>query len=231
MKNKEVILLLSGGIDSTTLLAKLSSENYEVIALSFHYGQKHEIELDCATRNAEKYGVKSHHFIKLDDTLFKSSALINQEIDISTYENSKLPKGQVNAYVPFRNMIFISTALSLAESMKINEIYLAFNADDHTNFWDCRTNFVQKINSIATLNTSIQIKTPFINLSKSEIVKLAHHLSVNLNDTITCYQPIEGKECGACLSCSTKKTAIDKYVNTTICISNSGLSDKTEVLT
>lgn len=209
MRNKTAIILLSGGIDSTTLLAKLSSENYEVVALSFHYGQKHGIELDCAKKNAEKYGVKSHHFIELDNTLFNSSALVNQEIDISTYENSQLPEGQVNVYVPFRNLVFISTALSLAESMKINEIYLAFNADDNRNFWDCRTEFVQKINTIATLNTSIQIKTPFINLSKNEIVKLAHQLNVNLADTITCYQPIKGQECGVCLSCITKRKAYE----------------------
>ncbi len=207
--NKNAILLLSGGIDSTTLLAKLSSENYQVVALSFHYGQKHGIELDYAKRNAEKYGVKSHHFIELDDTLFKSSALVNQEIDISTYANSQLPEGQVNAYVPFLNLVFISTALSLAESMKINEIYVAFNADDKSSFWDCRTDFVQKINAIATLYSSIQIETPFINLSKNGIIKLAHQLKVDLNSTITCYQPIEGKECGMCLSCITKQKAFE----------------------
>jgi len=207
--NKTAIILLSGGIDSTTLLAKLSSENYELVALSFHYGQKHGIELDCAKRNAIKYSVKSHHFIELDNSLFKSSALVNQEIDISTYENIQLPIGQVNAYVPFRNLVFISIALSLAESMKINEVYIAFNADDNSNFWDCSMDFVQKINSIATLNTSIQVKTPFINLSKNEIVKLAHQLNVDLNDTITCYQPIGGQVCGVCLSCITKQKAFE----------------------
>lgn len=209
MGNKRVILLLSGGIDSTTLLAKLSSENYEVIAVSFHYGQKHGIELNYAKRNAEKYGVKYHQIIELDKILFNSSALVNQEIDITTYENDELPEGQVNAYVPFRNLLFISTALSLAESMKIDEVFLAFNSDDNANFWDCRNDFVEKINAIATSNTSIQIKTPFINLSKTEIVKLARQLNVDLNNTITCYQPIEATECGICLSCVTKQKAIE----------------------
>jgi hypothetical protein len=134
MENKRAILLLSGGIDSTTLLAKLSSENYDVIAVSFHYGQKHGIELNYAKKNAEKYDVKKHHIIELDKMLFKSSALVNREIDIATYENNELPKGQVNAYVPFRNLLFISTALSLAETMKIDEVYLAFNSDDSCNF-------------------------------------------------------------------------------------------------
>lgn len=209
MGNKQAILLLSGGIDSTTLLAKLSNENYEVVAVSFHYGQKHGIELNYAKNSAEKYGVKKHHIIELDKTLFKSSALVNSEIDITTYENNELPEGQVNAYVPFRNLLFISTALSLAETMKINEVYLAFNSDDNANFWDCRTDFVEKLNAIATSNTSIQIKTPFINLSKTEIVKLARQLNVDFNKTITCYQPNEAIECGVCLSCITKQKAIE----------------------
>lgn len=208
MENKRAILLLSGGIDSTTLLAKLSNENYEVVAVSFHYGQKHEIELNYAKINAERYGVKKHIIIKLDKLLFQSSALVNRKIDIATYENNELPEGQVNAYVPFRNLLFISLALSLAESMKINEVYLAFNSDDKTNFWDCRTDFVEKINAIATSNTSIQIKTPFINLSKTEVVKLARQLNVDLNNTITCYQPNNATECGVCLSCVTKTNAL-----------------------
>jgi 7-cyano-7-deazaguanine synthase len=208
MENKRAILLLSGGIDSTTLLAKLSSENYDVIAISFHYGQKHGIELSYAKKNAEKFGVKKHHIIELDKTLFKSSALVNSEIDIQTYENNELTDGHVNVYVPFRNLLFISTALSLAETMSVNEIYLAFNSDDNANFWDCRNDFVEKINSIATSNTSIQIKTPFIELTKIEVVQLARKLNVDLNSTITCYQPIDSNECGICLSCLTKLKAL-----------------------
>lgn len=209
MGNKRAILLLSGGIDSTTLLAKLSSENYDVIAVSFHYGQKHGIELNYAKKNAEKYDVKKHLIIELDKMLFKSSALVNREIDIATYENNELPKGQVNAYVPFRNLLFISTALSLAETMKIDEVYLAFNSDDSCNFWDCKTDFIEKVNTIVKSNSSIQIKTPFINLSKTEVVKIARQLNVDLNNTITCYQPNEATECGVCLSCVTKQKALE----------------------
>ncbi len=208
MGNKKAILLLSGGIDSTTLLAKLSNENYEVVAVSFHYGQKHGIELHYAKKNAEKYGVKKHYIIELDKILFESSALVNREINIATYDNNELPEGKVNAYVPFRNLLFISAALSLAETMSINEVYLAFNSDDKANFWDCRTEFIDKMNVIANLNASIQIKTPFINLSKTEIVKLAKQLNVDLNNTITCYQPKGANECGICLSCLTKQKAL-----------------------
>jgi 7-cyano-7-deazaguanine synthase len=209
MENKRAILLLSGGIDSTTLLAKLSSENYDVIAISFNYGQKHGIELNYAKKNAEKYNVKKHTIIELDKSLFNSSALVNKEIDIETYENTDLPERKVNAYVPFRNLLFISTALSLAESMNVNEVYLAFNSDDNANFWDCRTDFVDKINEIANSNASIQVKTPFINLPKAEIVKLARQLNVDLNNTISCYQPNGTTECGVCLSCLTKQKALE----------------------
>lgn len=209
MENKRAILLLSGGIDSTTLLSKLSNESFEIIAISFNYGQKHKIELNFAKRNAEKYGVKKHFIIELDQFLFNSSALVNRDIDIITYENNEQPKGQVNAYVPYRNLLFISTAMSLAESMNINEIYMAFNSDDSCNFWDCKPDFIEKINAISTSNSSIKVKTPFINLTKSEVVKLAQQLNVDLNNTITCYQPIEEIECGICLSCVTKQKAID----------------------
>jgi 7-cyano-7-deazaguanine synthase len=208
MGNKQAILLLSGGIDSTTLLAKLKSQNYDIIAVSFHYGQKHEIEINYAKKNAEIYGVKNHHIFEFDKILFKSSALINSEIDITTFENNDLPEGQVNAYVPFRNLLFISAALSLAETLQVKEVYLAINFDDNANFWDCRTEFIEKINDIAASNSFIQIKTPFINLSKTEVIKLARQLKVDLNNTITCYQPNEATECGECLSCVTKQKAL-----------------------
>jgi 7-cyano-7-deazaguanine synthase len=208
MGNNRAILLLSGGIDSTTLLAKLTSENYEVTAISFNYGQKHSVELNYARKNAKKYMVKHHLIIELDKALFASSALVNQELRIATYEDRQLPKGEVNAYVPFRNLMFISNALSLAESLKINQVHLAVNGDDSANFWDCTNDFIERITGVATLNSSIQIRTPFINLSKTEVLKLALRLDVDLNDTITCYQPNEVTECGACLSCMTKQNAL-----------------------
>ncbi len=209
MGNKRALLLLSGGIDSTTLLAKLASEKFDVYAVSFNYGQKHAFELKHARKNAEKYGVIQHQIVDLAPTLFASSALVNREIDITRYEHVKSPEGQVNAYVPFRNLIFISTALSMAESMQIDAIYLACNSDDTLNFWDCRREFFQKLNEISGTNTSIQIHTPFIELSKKAVVKLSQQLHVDLNDTITCYQPIDGVECTSCLSCLTKQKALE----------------------
>lgn len=208
MENNRAILLLSGGIDSTTLLAKLAHEEYEVTAISFNYGQKHLVELNYARLNAAKYMVKEHYIVELDQTLFASSALVNKNMHVTTYENEDLPKGEVNAYVPFRNLIFISNALSLAQSLQINQVHLAVNGDDRINFWDCTSNFIEHVNEIAALNSSIEIKTPFINLSKTDVLKMAYSLKVDLNNTITCYQPNQEAECGNCLSCITKQNAL-----------------------
>lgn len=210
MGNKQVILLLSGGIDSTTLLAKLISENYNVIAISFQYHQKHGVELLYAKKNAIKYGVVNHHIIELDKELFQSSALVNKELDVSTYKKSELPKEEVNTYVPFRNLLFISTALSFAETLNVNEIYLAINSDDSNNYWDCKVDFIKNINKISSSCSPIRVITPFINFSKKEVVQLAIQLKVDLNNTITCYQPILDVECGICLSCITKSKALNE---------------------
>lgn len=209
MKNRQAILLLSGGIDSTTLLAKLIDDGHEVIAISYDYGQKHGIEINYAKENCKKYGVKEHHIITLDNALFSSSALVNKTLTIGTFDPDKTTKGKVNAYVPFRNLLFISNSLSLAETMNINEIYLAFNNDDSSNFWDCTKEFVEKINLVSSINSDIQVKAPFINLSKRQIVQLAMELGVDLNKTITCYQPESNQECGVCLSCITKQKAME----------------------
>lgn len=207
MGKSKVILLLSGGIDSTTLLAKLKAEQKEVFAISFFYDQKHAIELDFAKKNAKKYGVIEHKIIQLDSQLFTSSALVNSTKQLSTYEDREKPEGQENAYVPYRNLIFLSMALSLAESYRINIIYVAFNNDDCVNFWDCADAFLSQLNIISE-HSKTKIHAPLINLTKKEVVQLAKHLEVDLNKTISCYQPLDNIECGKCLSCFVKKDAL-----------------------
>jgi len=208
MEKNKVILLLSGGIDSTTLLAKLKGENKEVVALSFFYDQKHAIELEYAQNNAIKYNVLEHRIIKLDSLMFSGSALVNTEKQLSTYEHGEKPIGQENAYVPFRNLIFLSMALSLAESSKINNIYIAFNKDDCVNFWDCTATFLSQMNSIS-IYSGIKIHAPLIDFTKKEVICLSQKLNINLDKTISCYQPKGEKECGKCLSCLIKKKAIN----------------------
>lgn len=209
MENKRVILLLSGGIDSTTLLAKLTHEGYDVTALSFSYGQKHRVELEFASRNAKKYGVVKHVVMDLDARQFGKSALVNEEKNIATYENGPLPEGEVNVYVPFRNLVFTSHAFSLAETLNISEIFVAFNKDDSINFWDCRPAFIHALNAVSRQGSSIEVKAPFIELSKTEVVLLAQKLGVVLDQTISCYQPVAYQECGICLSCRIRQLAIN----------------------
>ena len=208
MEKNKVILLLSGGIDSTTLLAKLKKENKEVIAISFFYEQKHAIELQYARNNAKKYNVIEHKVIQLDSQLFSGSALVNTEKQLSTYSNEENPIGQENAYVPYRNLVFLSIALSLAESSKINNIYIAFNKDDCVNFWDCKSAFLTQLNLISE-HSNIQIEAPLIELTKKEVISLSQELEVDLNETISCYQPIKDKECGKCLSCLVKNRGLN----------------------
>ena len=208
---KQALLLLSGGIDSATLLAKLKSEGYRITALSFHYGQKHSVELNYAKELANKYEVKEHLILDIPNESFSGSALVNKTINPTKFNDYKnLPTEEVNSYVPFRNIIFLSFALSIAESRNIHEIFIAVNKEDAINYWDCSVEFIEKMNIISKMNTSISIESPFINLSKKEVVLLGKNLGVDFNQTISCYQPIDGVECGSCLSCIIKKEALNE---------------------
>jgi len=208
---KQALLLLSGGIDSATLLAKLKSEGYQITALSFHYGQKHSVELNYAKELANKYELKEHLILDIPNESFSGSALVNKTINPTKFNDYKnLPTEEVNSYVPFRNIIFLSFALSIAESRNIHEIFIAVNKEDAINYWDCSVEFIEKMNIISKMNTSISIESPFINLSKKEVVLLGKNLGVDFNQTISCYQPIDGVECGSCLSCIIKKEALNE---------------------
>ena len=208
---KQALLLLSGGIDSATLLAKLKSEGYQITALSFHYGQKHSVELNYAKELANKYEVKEHLILDIPNESFSGSALVNKTINPTKFNDYKnLPTEEVNSYVPFRNIIFLSFALSIAESRNIHEIFIAVNKEDAINYWDCSVEFIEKMNIISKMNTSISIESPFINLSKKEVVLLGKNLGVDFNQTVSCYQPIDGVECGSCLSCIIKKEALNE---------------------
>ena len=208
--NKRSIILLSGGIDSTVLLAKLKKESHNLIALSFSYGQKHEIELDYAKETVKKYEIKEHLILELPKVSFSSSALVNEKLNTSKYKAKKdIPISTVNSYVPYRNMIFLSFALSVAENLDIDKIFIGVNKDDALNYWDCTATFVEKINGLASLSSKVSVEAPFLNSTKREVIKLGNILDVNFNNTISCYNPIDKKECGSCLSCLVKKDALD----------------------
>lgn len=211
MKRSDVILLLSGGIDSTTLLAQLRTEALNVHALSFDYGQRHSIELEFARQNAQIYNVLVHHVIKIDYSPMSSGNLLTDKQFNNLQENGNNNKN--SSYVPGRNLLMISHAAAYAEAHNINDVYFAANADDAQRFPDCSSLFVQAINKVwqSTHNTNqLRLITPYINLSKTEVIQLSKKLNVNLNMTLSCYSPTDKQECGTCLSCRLKQAAMNE---------------------
>jgi len=213
MKNKNCILLLSGGIDSVTLLTKLTNDGYFVYAISFTYGQNHLIEIEYAKKQAKKYNVKEHLIIELDKKIFTGNNLVtNQAIEYKSV--NEFPPEISNEYLPARNLIFLSYALSWAEQLNVNEIFIAANKDDFNNFPDCRSDFYKAFEKTANISglfseveTKLKVLAPFENLTKTEIVKLGIDLNVDFSNTISCYFPKNGLSCGKCMSCLIRDNA------------------------
>ncbi|MBI3234689.1 MAG: 7-cyano-7-deazaguanine synthase QueC [Bacteroidetes bacterium] len=212
MKATEVILLLSGGIDSTTLLAELSISGYKIHALSFDYQQRHHIELEFAQANTTKYQVYKHEIIELDiKAIAAHSMLTNQNIPIINYHQTELPKAKNETYVPGRNLLMLSHAAAYAQAHQIKDIYFAANADDGKRFSDCQPIFVAALNQVwqSCENTAgIKVHTPFITWSKAKVIQHSQQLGIDLELTISCYAPIDQNECGTCLSCVLKNEAM-----------------------
>lgn len=210
MNKSEVILLLSGGIDSTTLLAQLTNEGRRVRALSFDYGQRHGIELDYARKNAEKYGVISHVLINIDYVQMAHSNLLTApESDISLEQRT----GINPYYVPGRNLLMLSHASAYAETMNISHIYFGVNADDGLRFDDCSSAFLLILNQLwknCAKTKNIEVLLPFITLSKVAVIEKARELGVDLNRTISCYNPKNDVPCTECLSCFLREEALRK---------------------
>jgi 7-cyano-7-deazaguanine synthase len=206
---KRVVVLLSGGIDSTTTLAIAITEGYEAYALSFDYGQRHQIETEAARRVADSLGAKQHRVAKIDLRVFGGSALTD-EIDVPK-QRSDVEIGQSIpvTYVPARNTIFLSYALGWAEVIPAADIFLGVNAIDYSGYPDCRPRFIEAFETMANLGTKagvegkrFQIHTPLIKFSKAEIIRKAVELGVDLSLTHSCYDPSpEGLACGECDSC------------------------------
>ena len=204
--------MLSGGLDSTTLLALATSEDYAVHALSFEYGQRHSAELSAAANVARKYGVVQHAIAKFDLRVFGGSSLTadipvpkNRELK---YDDAEIP----STYVPARNTIFLSYALAFAEVVRAREIFIGVNALDYSGYPDCRPEFIEAFERMANLATragveskgepAIRIRTPLIGMSKREIIELGLKLGVDYSTTISCYDPgSDGEACGRCDAC------------------------------
>lgn len=202
---KKAIVLLSGGMDSTTLLALAQSQDYECYALSFRYGQRHQTELHAAAKIAQAAQVLAHEIIDLDLSRFGGSALTDHNIDVPSASSTGIPV----TYVPARNTVFLSIALGWAEVLQAKHIFIGVTAVDYSGYPDCRPEFIQSFQSMANLATKagvednpFQIHTPLIQLSKAEIIQLGTQLGVDYAKTVTCYSANKyGQACGVCDAC------------------------------
>lgn len=210
----KAVVLLSGGLDSTTTLAIARSEGYETYALSFRYGQRNNVELKCAKNNARLLGVKQHTIIDINLRLFGASAL-TADIDVPKDRNEEvMTSGIPITYVPARNTIFLSYALSWAEVLSSDTIFIGVNAVDYSGYPDCRPEYIQAYQKMANLatqtgvegKTKLTICTPLIDKTKAEIIKIGTDLGVDYSLTLSCYDPdSHGRACGRCDSCQLRK--------------------------
>ena len=206
---KRAVVLLSGGIDSTTTLAIAVAEGYEAYALSFDYGQRHQIETQAARRVASSLGAKEHRVATIDLRVFGGSALTDH-IDVPKKRSeTEIAHGIPVTYVPARNTIFLAYALAWAEVIHASDIFLGVNAIDYSGYPDCRPEFREAFETLANVGTKagvegirFHIHTPLIKFSKAEIIRKAVDLAVDLSLTHSCYDPSpEDLACGECDSC------------------------------
>ena len=203
------VVLLSGGLDSATVLALAHERGFEVYALSFDYGQRHRSELVAAARVAQALAAKEHRVIKLDLTSWGGSALTDNNIAVPTGPTVGVPI----TYVPARNTIFLSLALAWAETLGAPNIFAGMNAVDYSGYPDCRPDYIAAYQAMARLATragiegeQLVIHTPIIHMSKADIVREGTRLGVDYGLTVSCYQAnADGHACGMCDSCRLRK--------------------------
>jgi 7-cyano-7-deazaguanine synthase len=208
--DRPAVLLLSGGLDSTTLLALASAEGYAIHGLTFRYGQRHAHEVDSARRAADRYAVREHVIADIDLRMFGGSALTGDAPVPKDRAPDELSHGVPITYVPARNTIFLSFALAWAEVLSARDIFIGVNAVDYSGYPDCRPEYIKAYEQMANLATragteehaAIAIRTPLIHLTKREIIQLGQRLGVDYALTTSCYDPTpDGAACGHCDAC------------------------------
>ncbi len=207
---KPAVVLLSGGLDSSTCLALAKSQGYDCHALSFDYGQRQRQELAAAQSVAQTIGVASHRILSLDMRAIGGSALTSDMAVPKHRSAEEIGQGIPVTYVPARNTIFLSYALGLAEVLKANDIFIGVNALDYSGYPDCRPAFIQAFQTMANLATAAGVSgqsptiihTPLIDMTKAQIVRTALDLGLDIDMTFSCYDPTpDGEPCGACDAC------------------------------
>jgi 7-cyano-7-deazaguanine synthase len=202
---KNAVVLLSGGMDSATVLAIAREQGYACHALSFRYGQRHVAELQAAARVAEALGAADHRVMDLDLSVFGGSALTDANIPVPQEPTEGIPP----TYVPARNTVFLAIALAWAEVLPARDIFIGVNAVDYSGYPDCRPAFIEAFERLANLATragvegeGFTIHAPLLHLSKAEIIRRGHALGVDYAATVSCYAAdAEGRACGVCDAC------------------------------
>ena len=207
---KKAVLLLSGGLDSTTMMAFAVREGFEVHAMTFRYGQRHSTEIEAARRVARAYGVSDHVVVDIDLRTFGGSALTSDIAVPKGRDDDSIAHGIPITYVPARNTIFLSFCLAWAEVLGATDIFIGVNALDYSGYPDCRPEYVAAFETMANLatrsgvegTTRMRIQTPLLHLSKRQIVELGLSLGVDYSVTSSCYDPAaNGAACGQCDAC------------------------------
>ncbi len=207
---RKAVVLLSGGLDSTTTLAIAQADGFEIHALTFQYGQRHAVEIEAARRIAKQMDVAQHVVATIDLRAFGGSALTDDIPVPKDRSDREIGEGIPVTYVPARNSVFLSFALALAETIESADIFIGVNALDYSGYPDCRPAFIEAFEQMANLGTRagvegthpFRIHTPLIALSKAEIIRRGLDLGVNYGLTVSCYDPdCEGTACGRCDAC------------------------------
>ncbi len=206
---KRAVVLLSGGLDSATVLAMARAKGFECHALSVDYGQRHHAELAAAKQVAMALGAREHRVVNIDLTGFGGSALTDSSIAVPERASSGIPL----TYVPARNTIMLSLALAWAEVLKAQDIFFGVNAVDYSGYPDCRPEYVEAFERLANLATKAAVEgapltlhAPLLHLSKAEIIREGVRLGVDYGITVSCYQADEqGRACGRCDSCRLRR--------------------------
>lgn len=214
---KKAVILVSGGLDSATTLAIAKNQGYECYAMSFNYGQRHQVELKSAKAISIELGALEHKVVSLGLDDIGGSALTDKNIAVPQHESDDIEEGIPVTYVPARNTVFLSLALGWAEVLGAEAIFIGVNAVDYSGYPDCRPEYIEAFQTMANLATKtgvegklIQIKTPLIQLTKAEIIQKGTELGVDYSKTLSCYTPdTEGRACGLCDSCHLRQMGFE----------------------
>jgi len=214
VSERKAVVLLSGGLDSTTVVAIAQQQGFLVYALSFDYGQNHKVELEAAARIAKKMEVAEHKVAKVDLRIFGGSALTTDQPVPKHRSSEAIGQGIPVTYVPARNTVFLSLALAWAETLDATDLFIGVNALDYSGYPDCRPEFIAAFETMANLGTKIgtedgrriRIHTPLISMTKRQIIETGLELGIDYAMTVTCYDPSStGEPCGNCDACQLRR--------------------------